>query len=43
MVNIGVLGFAHGHISTIAGEWINKPQYGVGVLPFRAGKWARAA
>ncbi len=29
MVNIGVLGFAHGHISAIAGEWIKTPGHGV--------------
>lgn len=29
MVNIGVLGFAHGHIAAIAGEWNKHPEYGV--------------
>ena len=29
MVNIGILGFAHGHIAAIAGEWLKHPEYGV--------------
>jgi len=31
-VNIGILGFAHGHIGGIAGEWNTHPEYGVRVI-----------
>lgn len=32
MVRIGILGFAHGHVTGIAGEWQKHPEYGVEVV-----------
>jgi len=29
MINIGILGFAHGHIGSIAAQWREHPEYGV--------------
>lgn len=29
MIRIGILGFAHGHINAIAGQWREHPEYGV--------------
>lgn len=29
MIRIGILGFAHGHIGSIAGQWKEHPEYGV--------------
>ena len=29
MIRIGILGFAHGHIGAIAGQWREHPEYGV--------------
>lgn len=32
MIRIGILGFAHGHINGIAGEWSQHPEYGVRLI-----------
>ncbi|HQH64320.1 MAG TPA: hypothetical protein PLE55_11800, partial [Clostridiales bacterium] len=31
-MNIGILGFAHGHIGGLTGEWMKHPEYGVSVI-----------
>jgi len=31
-LNIGILGFAHGHIGALTGEWLKHPEYGVSIL-----------
>ncbi|MEI6578769.1 MAG: Gfo/Idh/MocA family oxidoreductase [Eubacteriales bacterium] len=32
MIRAGILGFAHGHVFSFAGEWIKHPEYGVEVV-----------
>ncbi len=32
MINTGILGFAHGHVFGIAGEWKKRPEYGVSAV-----------
>ena len=29
MINVGILGLAHGHVFSYGGEWIKHPEYGV--------------
>lgn len=31
-MNIGILGFAHGHIGGLTGEWLKHPEYGVSIV-----------
>lgn len=31
-INVGILGFAHGHIMAFAGEWKKKPEMGVNIV-----------
>ena len=39
MKKVGILGLAHGHVFAFAGEWLKRPELGVGI----AGVWDRDA